>query len=171
MGCKILLPMALAAVLLAPGAVFADRKDGEKQRRERSGPEYRDAERRARDGYYEGDRGRGYPEAYGQAGEYGRDKDWRKAGKERDKEARKAWREAEKDRREAEREWVKDQREAERERVKAEQEARREWEKDRREAEREWVKDRREAEREREKDRREGRREDRDRDDTYDPRY
>ena len=145
MALKNVLPIALAAALVAPGSAFADRKDGEKQGRERSEREYRDADRRARDGYYEGDYGRAYPGAYGNPGEYGRDKEWRQAEKERDKEAREAWREAEKDRREAEREWLKDQREAEREWFKAEQEVQREWEKDRREAEREWEKDRREV--------------------------
>jgi hypothetical protein len=130
MGFKNVLPIALAAALVAPGSAFADRKNGEKQGGERSEREYRDADRRARDGYYEGDYGRAYPGAYGNPGEYRRDKEWRQA---------------EKDRRKAEREWLKDHREAEREWFKAEQEVQREWEKDRREAEREWEKDRREA--------------------------
>jgi hypothetical protein len=134
------LPMAMAAALLAPGA-SADDKDGEKQRRERASREYRDEDRRARDGYYEGDYGRARwgDDGYWRDDRYGRDdKEWRKAQKDRAKERRKDWKEAEKDRREAEREWAEDQREAERE-----------WLKDQREAEREWEKNRREARRDR----------------------
>lgn len=128
-----LLPMAMAVTLLASGA-WADARDGEK-RRDRASREYRDDDRRARDGYYEG--------AYGRDpwddNDYWRDerhrrgdKEWSKAQKELEKERRKAWKEAEKDRREAERESAKDRREAQRE-----------WEKERREATREARKHRR----------------------------
>ena len=100
--------LLLAGALLAPTGAWADDKDGNKQRRERS------------------ERGRvwddfGYGRSYPRNSES--EKEWRKEQKERDKDRREAWREREKDRREAARESEKDRREAQRE-----------WEKDRAEA-------------------------------------
>jgi hypothetical protein len=80
-------------------------------------------DRRARDGYYEGDYGH---DPWGEGDGRG-DKEWRNVRQEREKKRRKAWKEAEKDRREAEREWAKDQREAELEWLKNQREAEREW--------------------------------------------
>ena len=91
--------LALTGVLLVPGGIFADQKDGDKKRRERSNREYRDG------GYY----GPAYPRNSES------EKEWRKDQKERAKDRREAMREAAKDRREARREWEKDQREAARE--------------------------------------------------------
>ena len=98
--------IAVAVLLITPDGAFADRKDGEKQRREN---------------WEQRNRGREY--GYGREGWGESEKAWRKEQKERDKDRRKAWKEREKDRREAAREWEKDQREAERE-----------WNKERREA-------------------------------------
>jgi hypothetical protein len=126
--------LLLAGALLVPSGAWADRKDGEKQRRERWDRQDRVWDDNRRDRYGRGrvwedsDYRRDHPD------DFESEKEWRKEQKERDKERREAWKEAEKDRREAARDWEKDRREAQRE-----------WEKDRAEAAREARKDRRDG--------------------------
>ena len=99
--------MAAAFLLLGASEAFADRKDGEKQRRERW--EDRDRDRDYRYGR------EGWGNVSGWPNGTASDKEWRKEQKEFEKDRRKAWKEREKDRREAAREWEKDRRAAARE--------------------------------------------------------